>query len=346
MTAGLLGTSDYVAQITESGGGKALGEMPWTTIGYGRNANATSEATVTWLQGDARIPAFLIEAEPWQHDLVIWRVREPEPVFAGPIRTCSYKKQVQIKARDVTAWLEKRHIRSDTEYPDVDLAYIFAKIGAEAMSEDPTPGLDFIAAACGIRGTRVTRAAEAARAADLLRELARSGVDWTVVGRQVLIGGAGLTDPLGTLKLIDEHVIDPGLEKAGESTVTRQIIRWQTANSQAPMLTTVTAPEADTIGLLEDLDEEGDIADATSAGAAAAARLDLRANNPRAVDATLTSQAPTTVNQLIPGRRVDYRVSNLAVMAVGVTRLQKVRVNVTQNGEAVSLDTTPLGVVA
>lgn len=344
--AGLLGTSDYVLQITTRGGGSVRGEMAWDSIDYGRIIDDTADATATWFQGDATIPAFLIETEPWTHDLVVWRTTETEPVFAGPVRTCTYESgKVTIAARDVTAWFDRRLIHTDNTFDNIDLAFIFGKIAALALEPDPSPNIQIITAPSGFIGSRVTRAVEAARAADLLRELGRSGVDWTVIGRRLLVGGPGLADGLGALVLIDEAVKDPKLTKAGESAVTQQTIRWQTA-AQMPMLTTVASIEADTFGLLEDLAEETDIADATSAGAAAQARLDLASTNPRVVNVDLTADAPTTVNQLIPGRRVAFRLSTLPEEVVGETRLQKLLVNVTQEAEKVTLETTPLGVVA
>lgn len=344
--AGRLGSSDYAAQITTRGGARVLGEMDWDTIAYGRNANETGEATVKWFQGDAQIPPFLIQAEPWEHDLVIWRHAEPDPVFAGPLRTVKYSSGgTTVTAKDGTTWFEKRRIHTDETYDNVDLAFIFGKIAGLALAQDPSPALQIITAPCGVVGTRITRAAEAAVAADLLRELSRSGVDWTAVGRRILIGGPSLTDPLGMLVLIDEAVLNPTLEKAGDVTVTKQTIRWQ-APDQTPMLKSVSSTQVALLGLLETLDEEPDIADSTSAGDAAQARLDLLSENPRVVGSVLTSDAPTTVNQLVPGRIVDFRLSTLPELAIGETRLQKVAVSVSQESEAVTITTTPIGVSA
>lgn len=348
MTAqGRLGVSDYAAQITTRGGARVLGEMEWDTIGYDRGANETGSATVKWFQGDASIPPFLIQAEPWEHDLVIWRHAEPEPVFAGPVRTVKYSSgETTVTAKDGTAWFEKRRIHTDQTFENVDLSFIFGKIAGMALEQDPSPALQIITAPCGVVGTRITRAEEAAVAADLLRELSRSGVDWTAVGRRILIGGPSLTDPLGALVLIDEAVLNPTLEKAGDVTITSQIIRWQAASDQMPMLKTVASTQVGLLGLLESVDEEPDIADDASAGVAAQARLDLLSQNPRVVAAVLTADAPTAVNQLIPGRIVDFRLSTLPELAVGETRLQKIAVAVSQDAEAVTVNTTPLGAVA
>jgi len=347
MAAGLLGSSDYAVQITARGGTPVLGEMDWDSLAYTRVGNETGEASVTWLQGDVTVPAFLVDAEPWEHDLVLWRAAEPDAVFAGPIRSCSYKPgQVTVTAKDPTAWFERRRIGTDTTYDDVDLAHIFGAIAGEALAQDPSPNLQIIVVPCGFTGTRITRIVERALAADLMRELARSGVDWTAVGRTILIGGPGLTDALGDLVLIDEAVDNPALEKAGDATVTQQTIRWQAADDQAPMLTTVPSVGIGQLGLLEALDEEADIADATSAGAAAQGRLDLLDRNPRVVSCGLTSDAPATIAQLVPGRRVDFRLSTLPIAAEGVTRLLKLSVGVTQDAEAVKITTTPLGVTS
>lgn len=346
MAVGLLGSSDYAAQITTRGGARVLGEMEWSALSYGRGANETGEASVRWFQGDASLPPFLVRAEPWEHDLVIWRHSEPDPVFAGPVRTVKYAPgETTVTAKDGTCWFEKRRIYTSRTYENVDLAFIFGRIAGDALDQDPSPGLVVITAPCGVIGTRITRAAEAALAADLMRELARSGVDWTVVGRQILIGGPALTDPLGALLLIDEAVMNPTLEKAGDVTVTKQTIRWQ-APDQTPMLKSVSSTQVALLGLLETLDEEPDIADSTSAGDAAQARLDLLSENPRVVGSVLTADAPTTVNQLVPGRIVDFRLSTLPELAIGETRLQKVAVAVSQESEAVAITTTPIGVTA
>ena len=171
-TAGLLGTANYEVQITTRGGGQKLGVMDWDSIGYSRPLDNTGDASAKWFAGDAAFPNFLWDVEPWKHDLVLLRAGEPDPVFVGPVRNVVYEDgEVQITAKDPTAWFEKRRIYTDTEYNDVNLAYIYGRLCAEALSRDPSPNLQIITAPCGLLGTRVTRAAERALAADLLREL-------------------------------------------------------------------------------------------------------------------------------------------------------------------------------
>jgi hypothetical protein len=340
---GLLGTSDYAAQITTRGGGKVLGDVDWETVSYNRISGDTADATVRWCQPDAQVPAFMAETEPWEHDLVIWRTAEPDPVFAGPVRTCTYEEGVvTIVAKDPTAWFERRNNHTDVTYTDRDLAEIYGKIAASLLAQDPSPAIAIITSPCGVTGTRVLRAAESARGADLLRELARSGVDWTAIGRRVLIGGSTLAAGLGTLVLIDDAVASPRLVKAGDNTATRETLRWQTAD-QTPMLTTVPSRQERILGLLEELVEEPDIADASSASVAAQARLDLFDHNPRVLTCDLTADAPAAVNELIPTRLVDSRVTTLPAVAAGVFRLRRVDVTVDQDKETVSLQATPVG---
>lgn len=321
-----------------------LAELPWSTLGMSRIANETGAGALTFSAEDAKVPAVFADIEPWAHDLVLYRIDEHEPVFAGPVRTVTYRSGlVSLTAKDVTSWLERRRIFSNTTYPNVDLAYIWAAIAGEAMEQDSSPNPQIVVGPCGVVGTRITRTTERALAADLLRELSRSGVDWTTVARKILVGGSDLTDSFGALLLIDEHVDDPVLTKAGDVTTTQQSIRWQAEDDQEPMITTVRAISANTLGLLEDLDEEADIADSTSAGAAAQARLDLRSRNPRVVTAGLDPDAPTTVARLVPGRIVDWRVSTLPVMTPTRTRLVSMAAKVDQDSEVITVETTPVG---
>lgn len=339
----MLGESDYAVQIVDRAG-RVLGEMPWDSINWGRVADDTADASASWTAPDTpdpvQIPAWVADVEPWEHTLVVWRTIEPDPVFVGPVRTCVYTPgSVAVTAKDPTSWFEHRRNYDDETFTDIDLAYIFGRVAQAADAQDPT-GIQIIARACGITGTRVLRAAERALTMDLLRELARSGVDWTVAGKELLIGGPDLAASLGTLVLIDEACSKPQLTKAGDATVTRETVRWQTAD-QKPMLTSVDSPDARRF-LLESVDEEPDIADAASAVAHARGVLEL-ASNPRQMTCDLTADAPTTCAQLVPGRITDFRLSTLPIATDGLQRLQTVAVSVSHQSETVTVTTTPVG---
>lgn len=144
---------------------------------------------------------------PWSHEIVIYR--DGEPVWSGPV--FSYDETVnpseetdfiQINARDHLAWLDRRVIHNNMPFSDLtDLTEIAAWIVRDAFQPDDLGVLNNITVTpSGRKGRRTTRRWEA-RSGDELREVARGGIDYTCIGRQVFIKGVRRDPSIGAPEL-------------------------------------------------------------------------------------------------------------------------------------------------
>lgn len=138
---------------------------------------------------------------PWSHEIIIYR--DGEPVWLGPIfsvdETVSPSETtefLQINARDYLAWVDRRVIHESLTFGGggnelYDLVEIARAIVLDAfepdnigITEDDVPRYPD----SGRKGRRTTRQYEA-RSGDELREVARGGIDFTAVGKNIIIKG-------------------------------------------------------------------------------------------------------------------------------------------------------------
>lgn len=149
---------------------------------------------------------------PWSHEIIIYR--DGEPVWTGPI--FSFDETVtpdentdfmQLNARDHLAWLDRRVIHTKLPFGGtvpfdlVDIARFIIldafgtrdNIGITAANLPPYPP-------SGRKGNRSTRPREA-RAGDELREVARGGIDFTCVGRTIIVKGVRRDPAIGSPEL-------------------------------------------------------------------------------------------------------------------------------------------------
>jgi hypothetical protein len=146
---------------------------------------------------------------PWAHELVIYR--DGELVWQGPIfsidRTIMPDRtidHVQITARDFIAWLDRRVIHEDLWLNDhtYELTYIAQRVVEDAFAPDDPGVLQYLTVlpSPNKMGTRTVRQWEA-RSGDELRDIARAGLDFTCVGRAILIRPAKQDETQNTIVL-------------------------------------------------------------------------------------------------------------------------------------------------
>lgn len=350
---GQLGCGSYTARIVTRGGSMLIAEIPATKLKWSRQLDDTSQAD---LETDQRATiaccAQLGVLRQWRHEYSV--MRDGVEVWVGPLAgQPKYAYQgAQLKARDLSAWLDKRFIHNTISYVNADLATIFEAYVRDAMSPDPTPGLAVTASPCGVRGTRSVDAADYKHAGPEIRELSQSGIDWTMIGRVMLAGGLVVpSTPVATLT--DEHFVDPpDVEEDGMA----QANRWAVLGAQAHDAVTgqftsgfaftgvaESVADANEDGLLEDRVQIDQVKDTQSAYAAAVGRLALtRTTIPIISGGTLTPSAPITIDQLVPGALVNVLLQNTCRPVSGQYRLQTVDVTVAPD-EQVSITLQPMG---
>lgn len=307
--------------ITRVGGGQRLTEVKASRVAWRRALDEISDSRVDIATGqDAKCAAVLNELEPFLYETSIYR--DDSEAWVGPLTEPAYTiNDMSIQSRDLFQWFERRVLPFDRTFVDVDLATIAAQLLVDALDIDPSPNISFTVNNCGVIGSRTVLGITYRRAADEVRELARSGLDFTAVGRRILFGGKEVISPrLPTLtaemfeiqnfRLVGmskaNHVIVLGATPPGVTTPLVGI-----AGGDDPPIVTTTV-------------QEPSILDIPSATAAAETRWDLLHLAPQYVTGRFLEDAPVSIDDLIPGciaeirQQVGYRYIEGDFRLVGV----------------------------
>lgn len=143
----------------------------------------------------------------WAHELALYR--DGELVWQGPIFSIdelvlpdSSTDHIQITARDFIGWLDRRVIHNNLMFKtERDLSQLAAAVVRDAFAPDPvgvTPHIRVINS--GRKSTMKVRYWEA-KAGEKLRDIARGGLDFTSVGRAILIKGPSRDETKPTIVL-------------------------------------------------------------------------------------------------------------------------------------------------
>lgn len=343
--AGPLGCAqDYTISITGRGGSPTLGQVEPETLVWGRVLDDTSTAEVVVpMGGDVACCELLGRTRSWCHEFVVHR--DGVRVWEGPIARIEYgRDSTFIRAKDVSAWLFKRKIRTLIDYTTTglgaaDLATIAQAIVRDALAIDDPQVLPYLLVlASGVTGQR-QYAPDSAYAGDELRELARTGIDWTALGRRLIIGPETALARLPTL--LDEHFI-------GELTVIEDGDAAATAATVIGKGVKATSGGEGTCGLLEVLAKEEQILDTASAQAESDAIVAAGSPTPVYVDvpdgARLAPEAPVGINDLIPGVVAPVAVAEVCRPVTTDLRLQRLSVRFDGDGEQVAVTLVPTGI--
>lgn len=348
---GVTGCGSYSAYIVPRGGGPIFATVPWSKLAWARVLDDTSAASATSDKSDCNLVAGTL---PWRHELSI--LRDGAQVWIGPVLSPSSPastdhRQFQIDARDLSAWWDHRFIHNDYNYvAPTDLAQIFQDFATDAMQPDNSPGLHVVTTPCGITGVMQVLASQHQIAGSQLRDLANTGIDWTVINRDVLAGGATVpVADLGTFR--DEHFINlPLVHTDGSVQTNLWIVRGSGGGAAGDTIYAASADAAASLldGLLESVDTVSTIQDYVSAKAAADSRVAITKAVTGVENAVLAATAPFAVASLIPGATCRLELHDTGTPVSGRFRLQRVDCTVdavttgTPN-EQISLIFQPIG---
>lgn len=348
---GRLGCGHHVVRLQDRGGAVVNAEVAFESLNYRRRVDDMTDARVTigasGLAGE-RCCLALSNLRAWQHEVAVVR-DDVADTWVGVVGDPDYGGgQVTVPARDLFQWMERRDLPHDRTFVATDLAEVFRQYVLDALERDPSPNIDVDMHTSGTTGDRSIEAAAHRRAADELRELARSGVDFTMIGRRMLVGGQEL--PLPPLPLLtdamvdDPHLVVRGLDAVSEATV----IGATDENSRAPHSGTAGGVDAD-IGLVQTTTTESSIKDDASCEAAAQSRVDLLSGSAEFVTAVLRPEAAVAFTDLVPGARWPVAIHVECRLVEATFRLAEVEVtvNVGDDGqtEEVKVTLEPLGAV-
>lgn len=143
---------------------------------------------------------------PWAMELAIYR--DGELVWMGPIFSIDETIQpdestdfIQVTARDFLAWLDRRVVHNDISLSNVDASQIARRIVEDAFApDDPGVLAHLVVRDTGRLSSHSIRHWEN-RSSEELREVARGGLDYTCVGRAIIIGSPNRDPSIKTITL-------------------------------------------------------------------------------------------------------------------------------------------------
>jgi hypothetical protein len=345
------GCGEWTAYIVGRGGSPTRFELEFSSISVTRALNASGSARVS-IPNSGRAGSSCCEVfagtEPWRDELLLYR--NNEVAYVGPIQSLSASLSGgDISSIDLFAWMEQRFLEEDF-HGDGDVADIFRAVFEQAYDKDDSPNISISTRPTGVDAVRDFRGVEFKRAADVLRELARTGLDFTMDGRRLLAGGVEVFLSTTPLILHDEGCIWAEVTREGSNFATDVSVFGDTENAGGIPITGRAIRSTSVYGLIQRTFTELTIRDETSADANALARLESMQPAPLRVRALLSAEAAFGFSDLIPGRRSDVRLKEAAgcIEVMDTMRLQQVNVNVqiseTGSQEQISMDLVPLGV--
>jgi hypothetical protein len=343
--SGLLGCGEYEAYIVPRGGGNGeiVAVLEWNELSWGRRLDDTSQASATV---DSDCCDLLQIVRPWRHELAIYR--DGELVWVGPVinpsaPVASDHQQWRVEARDLSAWWDHRRIHSDHVYDTpTDLATMFQDFADDAMSVDNSPGLVVVTTPCGVQGTRTILGTQHQMAGLELRDLANIGIDWTLIVREVMAGGAIVpTAPLDVF--LDEHFTQPPAANLdGTSQANNWVIRGAGGGTAGDTIYGESSDAAAAVldGILESVDTVTTIESNEAALGAAQTRVALTAAVVGAENAPLAPSAPFPITVLVPGALCPLALQETCIPIFGSYRLQGI--DVVANGQDGTETVTPI----
>jgi hypothetical protein len=344
------GYGEWTAQVTDRGGDPVRFDFPWSSLSMTRvlNGNGDGKANIlSWGPGAPSRGQVLAGSEPWRHELALYR--DGELAFVGPVQKVGSREHGDLYAQDLFAWMEVRFIEEDF-HGDGDVAGIFRAVFDAAYDKDDSPNIQISTRSTGVDAVRDYKAVEFQWAADAMRELARTGLDFTMDGRRLLAGGAEVFLSDDPLILHDEGVVYPAeVTREGDGFATDVAVFGNTTEVGGVPITGRATRSSSVYGVVQRSFTELKIRDTPSATANAIGRLEAVQPAPLRVRATLTPEAAFGFGDLVPGRRFEVYLRESSDIPVSQTmRLQHVDASITANEEAVEetvvVQLIPLGV--
>lgn len=324
--SGMLGCAEsYTVEVMGRGGrdtvaGLAPPEV--VSVRWDRQLAATSAAVAEVRPRSPECARAVAGLIPWAHELRIWR--DGEPVWAGPVvDVADSGETVTVTCRDLSGWLPHRivHDGYDTTKIPMDISTVADVMITDAYAPADPDAVRWIRRYdTGIMVARAV-APESAMADADLADLVRLGLEWTVIGRRMMLFGGSSLPPHG-IRLARLTPSDfagaQGVVRTGETTVTRAVVQGAGVRGVAGGVHPV-------LGLLERLDTQTAITTAWDAEVAANAALYpapgvLLAGG----DLALVPFAPVPVEDLIPGAACVVSATGAALVTDAEATLTKV----------------------
>ncbi|MFE7105640.1 hypothetical protein ACFU98_10555 [Streptomyces sp. NPDC057575] len=365
--------STYSAVVHWRGGAQPYAALDTlTAVSWSRTINDVSEASVTVAKGDVSADCCgqLGDVAPWVHELTIYR--DGELVWQGPIqRVVMRRDAITLEAADVFSWFDHLvntfQVRYTSITPDAQgrkrapITYIAENhirlnLSAFQLADVDYPGIlpYIVRRDAGLFPIKVEKDGSSNQTVwteylgDILREWTKRGLTWTTVGRSLLLRGRHTTQARATARLTLNHfagdieVIKDGREGGTYGFATSQ--QSQDISDGRTVGTGRTRTAYGRLDVLVRLQEED--ASATDLRSAALDAIAGRYPVPLVINvpdnAQLTTDAPVSIRQLVPGERIDLLADVLCTPIEAGFMLSDVEVTWDQGGEKVGIALIPL----
>ncbi|GGZ23204.1 hypothetical protein GCM10010387_15390 [Streptomyces inusitatus] len=319
------GCGSHTARIIDRDGGTVSQADILVEVEWSRLLDDTSTARIL-VQPEGDCCEQLGRVRAWRHTLAIYR--EGMLVWTGPIVRVEWGLgRVEVFASDISVWLDRRVPHDSMTFTDVDLTRIAEWLITDAFAPDDPGHTVTVVGLARVHGSR-SYIKEVGQSGDHLRDLAETGIDYTVVGANILLLPEDHQASVGRLSDAD---FPEGLVVAedGASLATRWIVA---GDDEGDVLGTAGGSHA-YYGLLEQYLEQTAITDDASAEQAARAKLRASLPVPVFVDSqevTISPQAAVDVATLVPGWCLD--ITSALTCRTVTQRLKITGVRVEEDG--------------
>lgn len=334
---------EYRAGIHLKGGRRLWSQCePLLTAVWGRVLDDVSEAAVSVAKGDlsALCCGRIADTRPWGHELTVYR--DDRLVWQGPVRkVVENRTSFTIYGRDVFSWLDRRVNTEPYTYTDQDMSRIATQLITSVVpAGDPTGIAEYLRVAdCGVIGSRAAPALSVYVGAEV-RELAAAGIDFTTLGRAIVISGELANAAPRAVLLAGKDIIgEYEIERTGDEVTWAGVIGEGVAGFYGGT--------DDFLGRVDVLVKANGAIDAGAASAQAKALVTQR-RAPVTVlrlpdDSWLSPAAPITIEELLCGNRIDVVTGDDMCMLPNRHAMRIIRVSGTwtAGGERIGVSLAP-----
>jgi hypothetical protein len=337
--ASILGcAAKYEVLITYRANGAPLGTFEVETIVWDRRIDDISEARVDLPADCCGVLAFI---RPWAHELHV--IRDGSEVWVGPVVVdASCRSGKVIVARDMLQWLTRRVIHSDHISASQGSVPVAAELVTDGFAPDDPDVLPYLTTyGTGVLGGR-EYLTNSGYVYDALKDLAKGSLDYTTVGRRIILMESGHSLGRTALLTCEHFGGDVCVTGDGTSVASRGVVTGKEDSGVSGSSGGVDS----FIGLVEVLHKDDRIV--SSATAADQARGLVTGPDRVLVQppdgSSLSPEAPVSIHELVPGMTVPVFLECTCRTASQDMRLTKLVVRFDADGETVQPYLQPVGV--
>lgn len=341
--------SEYDVYVLDRSGTIQLRQLPFTGLRWNRRMDEVSTATIELDLVNGNDPEGCCAAVQglYRYAYEIGIYRDTYLVWQGPVVEVQARgENIEIHAEDKMSWLKVRPIWSYLNYPDPgeDCAVIFNDVITNAMAPDNVPGLVATATPTGVRAAREYTTNPPQYAYDAVQELARTGVDYTMIVGTMVAGSFVIpTSPIAFFT--DQALAElPDSEYVGTNFATQVLV---TGDPDQDLLASYGGIDP-LAGLVVRIYQEDDIKDQASLDQNAKSRWELMSTGALLSSAqiTLDPSAPLPLDLAVPGAVIDLRLTETCFPIFGQYRLLELEIDVSAGDgveETVNVTIEPVG---